>query len=166
MGTIILEGEPSLSGEAAIDPLCVVPVIGGELVLFGFVLRHPVLGGLSWARSSPIVAFHEAEARAATESGRRYVLGRRIEPWQVPQEGEEAWLAYDLLVAPVAVDAEAVPPISADPGRDTLWLTACKMARHLGVHAPSRAPAEVTQFLSAHKLSYQALRRHSRDGLQ
>jgi hypothetical protein len=36
-----------------------------------------------------------------------------------------------------------VPPISADPRRDIRWITACKVARHLGLTAPSRAPGDV-----------------------
>jgi hypothetical protein len=42
-----------------------------------------------------------------------------------------------------AADGDAVPPISADPRRDVRWVTACKMARHLGLVALSRAAADV-----------------------
>jgi hypothetical protein len=55
---------------------------------------------------------------ATTASGRRYTLGRRIQPEDVPGEGEEVWISFDLLIH--AADEDAVPPISADPRRDVL----------------------------------------------
>jgi hypothetical protein len=69
-------------------------------------------------------------------------------------EGEEAWLAYDLLLSADAADPDAVPPISADPGCDSEWVTACKIARHLGVIPPARAPATVRTFLNEHLAAY------------
>jgi len=84
--------------------------------------------------------------RRPRRAGRHYKLGRRIQPEDVPGEGEEAWISFDLLIGADAADGDAVPPISADPGRDARWVTACKMARHLDLTAPSHAPADVEAF--------------------
>ena len=91
------------TADAYMDPWCVVSVITGERLLFGFAVRHPATGGLSWVRSTPIRHLDEVTGCAITESGRPYALGRRIEPEKVPLEGEEAWLAFDLLIGADAV---------------------------------------------------------------
>lgn len=148
---------PVTRPEACLDPWCAVRLSCSQEVLFGFATRHPVTGGLSWTRSSPIRNLDVARSRAVTASGRRYELGRRIELQDVPDQGEEAWLAFDLLIGSEAVD-DAVPPISADPERDACWIAACKMARRLGVAAPSRAPSRVAAFLRDHSATYLALR--------
>jgi hypothetical protein len=88
----------------------------------------------------------------------QYTLDRRIQPEDVPAEGEEAWLAYDLLIGLDATDNEAVPPISADPQRDAVWLGARKVARHLGVAAPERTPVRVQEFVTRHIKAYLELR--------
>jgi len=150
------------AADAYMDPWCVVPLIGGDRLLFGFAVRHPGTGGLSWVRSTPIRHLDEAAACAITASGRRYALGRRIEPEDVPLEGEEAWLAFDLLIGPDAADDAAVPPISADGSPDAEWITACKIARHLSVAAPDRAPARVDEFMRRHIAAYLALRAQGR----
>ena len=77
-----------------------------------------------------------------------------IEPRTVPGEGEEAWLAFDLLVGADAEYHQAVPPISVDRANDVRWLTACKVARHLGLCMPDRTPAIVEAFLEQHVGSY------------
>jgi hypothetical protein len=129
------------------DPWCAVPLIGGERVLFGFAVWHPNTGGLSWVCSTPIRKLDAESGQATTASGRHYRLGRRIQPEDVPNEGQEAWIAFDLLIGADAADGDALPRISADPAGDTQWVTACKMARHLGLTAPSRAPTDVEAFL-------------------
>lgn len=144
--------------DALMDPWCAVPVVTGDQILFGFALRHPILGGLSWARSSPITALDMAAGRATTESGRRYQLGRQVELKDIPGLGEEAWVAFDLLIGNNAKDADAVPPISADTVRDARWLGACKMARHLGLSPPSRTAAEIDSFVIRHFPNYAARR--------
>jgi len=149
---------PVTRSDASIDPWCKVALVSGQEVLFGFVVRHPTAGGLSWTRSSSIHRLDVARRRAITASGRRYALGRRIELRDIPDEGEEAWMAFDLLVGDEVADADAVPRISADPGRDTSWVAACKAARHLGVAGPNRAPSQVDAFLREHYASYLALR--------
>jgi hypothetical protein len=143
---------------ARMDPWCPVPLIGGARVLFGFAVWHPNTGGLSWVCSTPIRKLDAASGQATTASGRRYTLGRQIQPEDVPGEGEEAWIAFDLLIGADAADGDAVPPISADPGRDTRWVTACKVARHLGLGAPRRAPADVDGFLRRNMDAYRLRR--------
>lgn len=152
---------PVIRSDASMDPWCVVPLVWGQEILFGFVTRHPVTGGLSWTRSSAIQRLDVARRRAVTASGRRYALGRRIELQGIPEEGEEAWMAFDLLIGDEAADDDAVPPISADPARDASWVSACKIARHLGIAGPNRAPSRVDAFLREHYANYLALR--SRD---
>ncbi len=149
---------PVTRPEAALDPWCVVRLSCGREILFGFAIRHPVTGGLSWTRSSAIRRLDAARHRAVTASGRRYELGRRIELPDIPEEGEEAWVAFDLLIGSEAADDDAVPPISADPGHDMRWLAACKAARQLGIAAPGRAPRRVTAFLRENRAKYLALR--------
>ena len=148
--------------DAHMDPWCVVPLGDGAEVLFGFAVRHPGTGGLSWVRSTPVRELDEASRRATTASGRRYELGRRIELEDVPGEGDEAWLAFDLLIGLDAADGDAVPSTSADPPRDTRWVAACKIARHLGIEAPGRAPAAVEAFLALNMIAYIARRRPGR----
>ena len=140
--------------DAYLDPWCAVPLIGGDDVLFGFALAHPTTGGLGWLVSTPVRSLDRKRRRAVTASGRRYRLGRRIALRDIPGQGEEAWLAFDLLVGADAADLDAVPPISADPAADRQWVAACKMARHLCLAAPSRAPREVEAFISENLHAY------------
>ena len=143
--------------DAYMDPWCVVPLITGDHILFGFAIEHAATGGLSWVRSTPIRYLNEDAGRATTASGRHYKLGRRIDPEGIPMEGDEAWLAYDLLISPDA-DDDVVPPLSADSQRDAEWIAACKMARHLRVTLPVRAPVAVQEFMRLHTEAYLALR--------
>ena len=143
---------------AVLDPWCLIELEGDDEVLFGYALRHPSTGGLSWLTSSPVVWLDEVAGRAVTRSGRRYGLGRRMEPHEIPSEGEEPWMAYDILLRGDAADEEAVPPFSADPAADHRWLASQKMARHLGVAAPGRDPREVHAFIKRHLMSYVAQR--------
>lgn len=151
---------------AVMDPWCIVPVLGGDGVLFGFARRHPRLGGLIWARSSPIVLLDEAGTLAVTASGRCYALGRQIERSQIPREGEEAWLAYNLLLGAHIADDVTVLPLSADPLGDRAWIIACKMARHLGIAPPARVGQDIGAFLAAHLVTYQKVRAGTRGGSQ
>ena len=148
--------------DAVLDPWCIVPVRDGEDVLFGYALSHPTTGGLSWIVSTPVRELDARRGRAVTASGRRYRLLRRIELEDIPAEGEEPWMAFDLMLRDAAADTDAVPPISADPPADTRWVAACKMARHLGLAPPRRAPREVEMFISRHLATY--LRRRSGAG--
>ena len=143
-------GDQQAGFDAHLDPWCAVRLIGGDEILFGFALVHPTTGGLGWLTSTAISSLDRKRRRAVTASGRRYRLGRRIEPEDIPGEGDEAWMAFDLLVNPDAEDTEAVPPISADPPADMRWVAARKMARHLGLAVPGRAPKEVEAFISEH----------------
>lgn len=149
---------PVTRPDACLDPWCAVPLASGREVLFGFATRHPATGGLSWTRSSAIRRLNAARHRAVTASGRRYELGRRIELPDILEEGEEAWVAFDLLIGSDAADDGVVPPISADAGADMRWVAACKAARHLGVAAPGRAPRQVAAFLRQNSAKYLALR--------
>jgi hypothetical protein len=144
--------------DARLDPWCLVPLLDGEKILFGFAERHPVTDGLGWTRSTPVKSLDDARGRAVTASGRRYELGRRIEPGEVPEHGEEAWIAFDLLIGPAAADPKAVPPISVDPEQGARWILACKIARHLKLTPPTRIPSEIEQFLALHAPTYIAWR--------
>ena len=144
--------------DARMDPWCEVTLAEGGTVLFGYVTVHPRTGGLAWTRTSSVLSLDAAAGRATTFSGSRYALGRRMEAAAVPLEGLEAWVAYDMMVSPGAEDGTAVPPVSADPLRDAMWLIACKIGRHLKVAAPSRAHAEVKAFLMEYVPAYVRLR--------
>jgi hypothetical protein len=137
-----------------------VPIHGGQSVLFGFALFHPTTGGLSWLASTVVRDLDAKTGRAitGTASGRRYQLGRCVWLEDIPGEGEEAWMAFDIMLGADCADTDAVPPISADPARDILWVTACKMARHLRATAPRRTPSEVEVFLARHMEAYLELR--------
>ena len=147
-------GEP----DAQLDPWCAVDLVSGHRVLFGFAWRHPTTGGLSWLRSTPILRLDTLERRAVTRSGRRYALDRQLAAEDVPAEGEEAWVAYLLLLGHDARNAGAVPAIAGVPWRDARWLTAQKMARHLRVQPPPRASQPVARFLEQHRAAYLARR--------
>ena len=149
---------PETAPDATLDPWCVVPTVTGERLLFGYAVSHPKTGGLSWMCSSPVQQLDETGKRAVTASGRHYALGRPIEPADIVAEGEEAWLAFDLLIGSAARDAAAVPSISTDRRQDGKWLTACKVARHLGSAAPARTPLAVQAFLRRHGQTYLKLR--------
>lgn len=153
----MISGQPA--ADARMDPWCLVPLVTGEQILFGFAVEHPQTGGLGWVRSMPIRDLNEVAGRAATASGRQYALGRRVEPVDIPLEGEEACLAYDLLIGDGAAQGIAARPVPATREDDIAWLAACKMARHLGVAAPDRVPATVQEFVKQNIDAYQQLRR-------
>lgn len=117
----------------------------GDECLFGFAERHPSTGGLSWVLSTPVVEFTEAMERARTASGRVYALGRQITADDLDEEG---CVALALLLA----DGAASNPRDI---RDTNWVIARKMARHLQMSAPSRADNEaVSRFLERYRDLY------------
>ncbi|MGI4951349.1 MAG: hypothetical protein ACRYGM_06055 [Janthinobacterium lividum] len=144
--------------DARMDPWCIVELWSGERILFGFVTQHPVTGGLAWTRSSPIIELDQTGGAATTQSGQGYKLGCFLKASSLPSLGLEAWLAYDVLIGGRAADGEAVPPVSADPGREKLWLASCKIARHLKVPVPAFAPRETEDFLELHAVAYMVLR--------
>lgn len=148
--------------DAKLDPWVVVPLEDDVRVLFGYALFHPVTGGLSWLRTSPVRELNAQLGRAETESGRRYDLGQAVNIDRVPSLGEEAWMAFDVLLG-VETDWELVPRISADPDRDGVWVASQKAARHLGVAPPSRVPEEVDQFVKRYQWAYQRLRQAQKD---
>ena len=137
------------------DPWSAVPLAGGSCVLFGYAALHPVTGGMSWVRSSQVIELHRPHGRAMTASGRSYSLGRRFRPGDVAAEGEEAWLAFLMLVGRSYHGHMAIPGSRETDGR---WIAACKMSRHLGVVAPARHPASVGPFLARYLAPYSALR--------
>lgn len=134
------------------DPWCAVDLQVGGRVLFGFALHHERLGGRSWMMSSLILVLDELRGRAWTSSGRLYDLRRQIALGDIPGEGEEAWAVYDLLLSLDAADALAVPAFPADPVFSARWVSACKVARHLGVVTPIRTVEAVAGFVRDHGL--------------
>jgi hypothetical protein len=151
------------TADARLDPWTIAPVKKGEAVLFGYAAAHPLTGGLSWLRSSPVQALDIRLRRAMTMSGRRYDLGHRVEVERVPSLGLEAWLAYDLLVSPQTED-KFVPPVSADRDREHLWLATQKMARHLKVTPPSLDPDDVVRFIENYRDLYLQKRKSTPQG--
>ena len=137
------------------DPWSPVPLEGGGCVLFGYAAFHPSTGGMSWVRSSEVVELHHAGGCALTKSGRSYSLGRLFLPRDVVAEGEEAWLAFLMLVGRSYPDHMSVPGTREI---DAQWLAARKMSRHLGVDAPTRHPASIGPFMVHHRPAYTALR--------
>ncbi len=124
--------------------------VRGDERLFGFAARHPTTGGLSWVLSTRIVEFSEIAGRARTESGRVYALGRQISSRDLDEEGRIA------MRLPLSDGLEAYP----DRDDDIAWVTARKMARHLGIDAPPRgAYVAVSQFIGCHPGVCLALRR-------
>ena len=138
--------------DAHLDPWCEVSMDTGGSILFGFALHHAETGGLAWLSSSQLVDLEEAAGRARTLSGRRYLLGRRFDPLDVGAEGEEARLAFHLLIG---VDFEDLDELFEV---DRRWLQSLKAARHLGVAAPARTDAATRAFFEKHMTAYLALR--------
>lgn len=147
----------SCGAAARMDPWCMVHLDPQTRILFGFATYHPHTLGLSWMRSTPVRHYSERGRIAYTESGRVYSLGRRFLPQDLPAEGIEAQLAYELLIG--RVSEELVPPLEINLLIDGLWLTACKMARHLKIPPPQRTPAQIIDFVSRNGETYAALRR-------
>lgn len=138
------------------SPWILVDIGNGARVLFGFCMRHPATGGLSWTRSTPVVYLNEKLGIAQTKSGRHYILGERISSETLPTE--EAQVALSLLLGPGHV-AENLDLTSAkERCQARAWITACKIARHLQLELPTRDLVEVEAFMSAHLGAYLALR--------
>jgi hypothetical protein len=129
-----------------------VPLDTGDEVLFGFALSHPVTGGLGWTATSELVELNRAGNGGKTLSGRRYLLGRRFDPIDVGAEGEEARLAFQLLIGVGYEDMDELVEV------DRRWLQAMKAARHLGVEPPIRTDAATRAFFETHQAAYFALR--------
>ena len=119
-------------------------------------MRHPATGGLAWLRSSVLVELDHGKGYAVTSSGQTYRLHRRISLAAVCSEGIEAWLAFDLLLGRDSL--VKVPRPEGNRADDALWLTGCKMARHLCLDLPSRDVVEVKSFVVKHSGRYAALR--------
>lgn len=133
---------------AEMDPWLLVNVYG-EDCLFGFAKWHPSTGGLSWTLSTPVIELDEEACRARTASGRVYALGRAI---NVEELDEEGILALCLLVGDKRVPERA-------RWQNVRWITARKMARHLGAVAPPRSdPEAVEKFLQEHRGRYLSLK--------
>jgi hypothetical protein len=138
--------------DAHLDPWCEVPMETGGSVLFGFALHHAETGGLAWLSSSQLVDLKEAAGRARTMSGRRYRLGRRFDPLDVGAEGEEARLAFALLIGVDFEDLDDLVEV------DRRWLQARKAARHLGLEPPIRTDAATRSFFETYGEAYVAIR--------
>ena len=138
---------------AHMDPWLLV-TDNDEPFLFGFVLAHPELGGLSWSRSSAVIDLDVATGCAHTASGRHYRLGHRLtDSGALPTE--EARVAWNILVleAVFGIPAQGLP---SDPG----WVAACKMARWVTADPPPREnAAAIEAFLASYAERYLALRR-------
>ena len=142
--------------EAEMDPWATVDLVDGES-LFGFCIKHSRTGGLSWVVSTPVL--HLEDGLARTRSGRRYRLGRALTISGLPNE--ESRVAFELLVRPLLRSPEE-PPLLADVDwrADPPWLSAQKMARHLGLVAPPRHDlAAVRDFVRGNLQRYAVLRR-------
>jgi len=121
----------------------------GEEVLFGFATSHPNTGGLSYVLSTSVLEFTESADRARTASGRVYSLGRQISHRELDEEGQIALRMF------LSDGPNAYP----GAGDDLRWLSARKMARHLGLIAPPRAdPVAVEQFWETNLEAYLRLR--------
>lgn len=143
---------------AKLDPWCTVILQNGTKVLFGFALVHPATGGLSWMSSSKILELDIPEGRARTTSGRNYNLGRQFECEQIYYEGEEAEIAFELLLGRDIDDQGNTSVLVLDRFADGNWVTACKVARHIGIEPPRRIPSEVGSFLSQYGEAYLRIR--------
>ncbi len=151
-----MSAEKESEFDAQLDPWCVVPLDTGETILFGFATIHPATGGLSWTISTELLHLRASQDGARTRSGRRYRLGRRFEALDVGAEGEEARLAFALLAERDFDEADELRRFKAH------WVSACKMARHLGLAPPMRRMEDVRTFLSTYGESYLAKRQRLR----
>jgi hypothetical protein len=141
---------------AIMDPWALVALVDGES-LYGFVIEHAGTGGLSWVLSTPVVWLDPEAGQARTRSGRRYELGRRIEISDLPDE--EARLAFAFLARPYLRDPSRIPP-PPDPVTAMAWLTARKMARHLGLEPPPlKQEAAIKDFMTRNMRRYVEYRR-------
>lgn len=143
---------PAPGSEARLDPWCTVELETGETILFGFATAHPITGGLAWTATSELRELNRAR-NAAKTMNRRYALGREFDALDVGAEGEEARLAFQVLVGISYEDRDVLADV------DRLWLQARKAARHLGVEPPDRTDAATRAFFARHGAAYDALRR-------
>ena len=142
---------------AVMDPWCLVELADGSEALFGFAVEHAGTGGLSWVLSTAVVWLDAAAGRAETTSGRRYALGREVTADTLPTI--EARIAFAFLVSPHSPAAIPLPPVSGDLFTAAMWVSACKMARHLRLEAPPlEDAAAVTHFLETNIEQYRLLR--------
>jgi hypothetical protein len=140
--------------DACLDPWLLVELPDGEEILFGFATWHPVTGGLSWMRSSPVRELDEAAGRARTQSGRLYALGRRVTMDRLNDEEGRATLSL-LVLIPEGLLAHGL----VEEAGTREWLIARKWARHLKVDPPSRDdPDAVLRFLDINADLYASLR--------
>jgi hypothetical protein len=144
--------------DAHLDPWCAVPLETGETILFGYALHHAETGGLAWLGSSELLHLDAAHGRARTRSGRRYLLGRQFAAIDVGGEGEEARLAFQLLIG---FDFEELDDLVEV---DRRWLQARKAARHLGIEPPPRTAVATRSFFERHGAAYLAVRRRGTRG--
>ena len=103
--------------------------------------------------TSELLEMNRARNGAKTQSGRRYMLGRQFDAYDIGNEGEEARLAFELLVGICYERADDLKEV------DRTWLTALKAARHLGVEPPARRERDITEFMRSHSDAYLQLRR-------
>ena len=140
--------------DAVMEPWCLVELFDGTHVLFGFALTHSVTRGLAWTRSTEVLELDCERGRAVTGSGRQYRLGREFDLLDLRSEGEEARVAFELLLGDTTETMDALREF------DRSWLSACKAARHLGVQEPARTVAAVEAFTASFLRRYMALRRN------
>ncbi|MBL6080755.1 hypothetical protein JMJ56_22320 [Belnapia sp. T18] len=143
---------------AEMDPWCTVPLQSGTEVLFGYASVHPGTGGLSWMSSSEIMELDIPIGRARTRSGRIYKLGRQFALENLYYEGEEAVIAFELLLGDDVIDQANTATQVLDRLADSHWVAACKVARHIGIEPPKRILHDVDSFLSQHREAYLRIR--------
>ena len=144
---------PRVQADAVLNPWCLVQTGRVEYSLFGYVVHHSGTGGLAWLRSTPVQVLDEDMGRARTRSGRRYELGRRFEPEDVAREGDEAAIVFRAFVSGTI---ERVT-MMANP-LDYVWVSCCKVARHVGAEPPANDEADIQSFVQAHMKDYFAHR--------
>ena len=129
-----------------LDPWCLLASGASGRKLFGFACDPAGPDGLAWMCSKELLRMQPDGTGAMTWSGTPYVLGRRFAFEDLAAEGEEAVLSLHLLDAASFVgDGSAV---------DRLWVSSCRIARHLGVPAPIRERTAVTGFMNRHLVPF------------
>jgi hypothetical protein len=142
---------------ALMDPCCLGELTDGSEALSGFAIEHAGTGGLSWVLSTPVVWIDAAIGRAETASGRRYTLSQEVTADTLPTV--EARIAFASLISPQSPAAIPLPLASTDLATAAMWLSACKVARHLMLEAPPlEDSAAVTDFLETSTKRYRLLR--------
>lgn len=139
---------PTETPAARLDPWCLVDIDGNKH-LFGYAVVHNLTGGKSWTRSSPIVEIDEEAGLCRTASGRLYGLGRRIMAKDL--EDEEALLALEMLIERPRKGDRLEMGKSV---RASCFLTARKIARHLGIETPVTLDGDHAAFIEQHQADY------------